>query len=1049
MVREVSEQGVYKFAARVLYDLGFNVVLVDSNKKPVSSWSSDKRLVWEELERYLSKASGIAVTGKYLEDNDYGVVVLDLDDVDVAGEVLAKVFGEEWLARLCGQTWSFCGFTGPRPKGRVVCDCKAPGEDCDCVIQDTGERKRLSELRRGMYIIVRVPKNCMPSGSIRSDAVEIMVTNYEVVYGRHPSGVYYQPVKWEDGRWKPIGIEDVGQGEVITCDELKALIALIKQSTTNALEELGKEDAKTAVELNLPEPTKELSEDAINKIISLVRSLWWLESDEGKHYHDKLLFGLSSLMRRAGIKYEIARKVVEGIINTGVQDIAGKVDPNALQAIMRNEERHFRETVDHVYNKPTARLWGRKSFEEALRPAIEKAIGQGLLSVAKPEEWFKAVYKLLGLKKRVSQLARLIAKRLPRTSIDVHKLPKWIWDFELRLDKCEDWYFDTIFDEAGFVVGREVKCTRRVRSVTREDSQYVLIVEVTYKREAEYVGKDHDRDVYRYHHKRIYTHIATLPRFMGIVYDPFYAERYYVAFKDGKLHTAAPISEFESFLADLRKAPFSMPRNKQYLDLINEALNEVRMVISPGLADDVFIDPYGVLDVNDYGVEPLVNAYTWVRKYYPEANAKWAWFNVMAAVAKLITPMVRYYNPTFNDLIVYNVGRGGEGKSTLVRYVLIKMYGGDIARDRYYVVIDGSVRTEPQLRNLLSLNRLPLILDEQDKKAFSANVGVFLSAVVGMGTTGVQAARYGHGIAVKFKNLRGLIVFTNVQFTTFLRNVMSEASDFAIIRRFVEVPWDSEPIDINAFSDLPDIKPVYGFMASLWGKYRGEFVKSADLLDLVEKLALALAREYPGDARVDELVKYTIEVVRELREARRRVRLLLTDADVLLDRAYEFVASELKTSPSSAVKVLRYILENQQRAGVRLTKPRRREDLDRLKTDLDIVMHKYVMYRYGIEDTSDRGIVGKDNDAVALYTLLRDAYENDNVLVVLYARSPLVPGTPRVFLGAEKSTYADMPGYAIPLAKLVRIFLAGESEESENEESGETTEEPSSNGEVP
>jgi hypothetical protein len=218
---------------------------------------------------------------------------------------------------------------------------------------------------------------------------------------------------------------------------------------------------------------------------------------------------------------------------------------------------------------------------------------------------------------------------------------------------------------------------------------------------------------------------------------------------------------------------------------------------------------------------------------------------------------------------------------------------------------------------------------------------------------------------------------------------------------------------------------------------------------LVEKLALALAREYPGDARVDELVKYTIEVVRELREARRRVRLLLTDADVLLDRAYEFVAGELKTSPSSAVKVLRYILENQQRAGVRLTKPRRREDLDRLKTDLDIVMHKYVMYRYGIEDTSDRGVVGKDNDAVALYTLLRDAYENDNVLVVLYARSPLVPGTPRVFLGAEKSTYAGMPGYAIPLAKLVRIFLAGESEESENEESGETTEEPSSNGEVP
>jgi len=71
-------------AARHLYELGFNVIPVDSEKKPIGSWSADKRLGWEELQRRLAKASGIAITGRYLEDKDYGVAILDLDNVNEA-----------------------------------------------------------------------------------------------------------------------------------------------------------------------------------------------------------------------------------------------------------------------------------------------------------------------------------------------------------------------------------------------------------------------------------------------------------------------------------------------------------------------------------------------------------------------------------------------------------------------------------------------------------------------------------------------------------------------------------------------------------------------------------------------------------------------------------------------------------------------------------------------------------------------------------------------------------------------------------------------------
>jgi hypothetical protein len=1031
-------------AARWLYDLGLNVVPVDSNKKPIGSWNVNEKLGWKELEKRLSKATGIAVTGKYLESTDYGIVILDLDDVDAAGKVLGEAFGVDvggriigsWLARLCGQDHSFCGLTGPRPKGRVTCSCEAPGEDCDCVIQDTGERKKLSELSRGMYIVVRVPKRCLPSGTIRSDAIEMMVTNYEVVYGKHPSGVYYQPVRWEDGRLKPIGIKDVGRGEVITCDELEKLIALIKQSTTNTLEELGKEDAKAAADLNLPEPNKDLSEDSINQLINLIRPIWWLEDDAGKHFHDPLLYGLCSQMRRAGIKHEVARRVVEAIINTGIKDITGKVDQATLQAIVRNEERHFRETVDYIYAKPTAKLWGKRAFEEALRPAIQKAIGQGLLNIPKPEDWFRAIYETLGLKHR-SLLERILERRLPRTNIDVSKLPKWIWRFELKLDKCEDWYINRITDDVGREITRELKCTRRIRSITTEDSQYVLAVEITYKLEKERIGTADGEPIYNYHHKTIYKHVATLPRFMGVVYDPFYAEKHYVAFKDGRLYSVALVSDFESFIKDLMRPPFSAPRNKQYLELINETLPEVRAVISPGIVDDGFADPYGLLDTTDYGIEPLLNAYDWIRRYYPESNAKWAWLNVMATLAKVITPIVRYHNRTFNDLIVYNVGRGGEGKSTLVRYVLLPMLGGEDARLNYWVVIDGPVRSDAQLRNLVDLNRLPLILDEQNKKALASNAGIFIAAGIGRGIIGVHAARYGGGIAKSFMNLRGMIVFTNVPFALFLKDVMDVASDYAIIRRFVEVSWDSDPIDPTAFRDLPNLKPIYGFASRLWQRYKDELVKAADLLELIEKLAIATGREYMGDVKVDEVVQYTLNIVKELREMKRNERLALNDADSLVMLAYKFVGDELKTTQLTAVKVLRYLLENPQRAGIRLTTPRNSDDIDRMKTDLEATLDKYLITPYGIDDDTAKGASGKDPDAAALYAILRNAKNDDKVQVVLFARSPLIPGSPKEFLGARSGGYMDggvkRVGYAIPLAELIRIFLTKEIEENTSE----------------
>jgi len=182
-----------------------------------------------------------------------------------------------------------------------------------------------------------------------------------------------------------------------------------------------------------------------------------------------------------------------------------------------------------------------------------------------------------------------------------------------------------------------------------------------------------------------------------------------------------------------------------------------------------------------------------------------------------------------------------------------------------------------------------------------------------------------------------------------------------------------------------------------------------------------------GDPKVDEMVQHTLDIVKELREVKRNERLALNDADSLVMLAYKFVGDELKTTQLTAVKVLRFLLENPQRAGIRLTTPRNSDDINRMKTDLEVTLDKYLKTPYDINDDPAKGVSGKDPDAVALYTILRNAKNDDKVQVVLFARSPLIPGAPKEFLGALGGGYMDGDvkrfGYAIPLAELIRIFL--------------------------
>jgi len=717
-----------------------------------------------------------------------------------------------------------------------------------------------------------------------------------------------------------------------------------------------------------PRGRRNLSEGEVRKIVELLKPAY-----RPGHRQNIALY-LSGWLAKAGVPPETAAKIV--------QLLHGET----------NDEDPLGQRLGAVVC--TYQLVGVADAKER----VEAALGVRPSGCGERENEIKG---RTGLEKELAAALGEDAARRVFAQLDEIIEPPWLRRFELRLRRhC--------LKRSG---GTCVKWLRAKRGVE------------TVKLELVSIGKKRPAD----------EELALLPLYMARVYDPFYGEEYLVAFYKRRLIAAAPASEYDAFLNAVRQTPpFYVVKNAQVLDVLKRYMARVKATVSAGLTEDSsIVDPHRALDDTDYGPEPLIQSYRWIRLSYGERNAQLAWINVMFVFAKLMTPLMRRRRPVFTDLIVYNYGRGGEGKTAVVRHVLTPLLGGEAALEKYHVRIDGAVKTEAQLRNLLDLNRLPLLLDEQTRQALERNVPVVLSAVVGLGVTGVHAARRGHGIETRFRNLRGVVLFTNVPFREFLSKALREASDYALARRFLVLAWDSEPIRPEAFKSLPEVKPILGYAARLWQKYREELMQAADLLELVERLADAMEREHPDDPEVKEAAEYTRRCLALAREEGRVEKATLGDAAALVHRAYQFAMEELKATQVTAIKVLRLLLENPQAAGLAFIKPRDRfeEQSEALEEALERLGKLYV-----------RADGSMPEDAAAVYAALSRRFKEGEVAAVLFARSKLVPGVPREFLGVPKSVYTNPytkqreTGYALPLARLVELFIETSGEEDSTDE---------------
>jgi hypothetical protein len=531
-----------------------------------------------------------------------------------------------------------------------------------------------------------------------------------------------------------------------------------------------------------------------------------------------------------------------------------------------------------------------------------------------------------------------------------------------------------------------------------------------------------------------------------LIHDPS-GDLYVASNSNGKILEASPT--LRTLLELLIDRGYIVPLNmysRPELQIILSKIIEVENGFADaGITFDGIMDPRGVgLDLEEWPerIKILEDIARWAEKAYrSERNRKIALANIAFLLAKVLSPAVRMKNKTFVDHFIWNVGRGGEGKSTLAVYVMLPLLGVDEdINDQLFIYIRGAVRTPEQARNLIALNRMPLILDEQTKGALTKNLDIIMSSAVGSGIIGVHAARYGGGIGYAFKSFRGIIIFTNINFTEFLKEVVREASDYAITRRVIELEWDNVKISPEAFKDLPQVKSVLGIINAVWERHKGEFSSTSNVIELALKLLELIEKDYNIDLRV---YKDSVKYVWGLWESGKTM-LLKSDEDLLIERALEVSRKLLGDTNITALRLLESIIDNPYAYGIKFTYSKSDgEELDEIQR-LRGILCKAV----GNPDPQDYHILcgstrNVKNELYSLDRKLRNYYETGYTHVVIKARSPLCPGTPKQLLGSPEGHYSDggikFNSYKITISRFIEVFIGRASAREETEDQGSST----------
>jgi hypothetical protein len=367
-----------------LYDYKYNVIPVDPDKRPLASWSSNKRIELEELKKLLSRATGIALVAgpeNYWGDVGDYLVIIDVDDP----RVLDK---SPKLREVVDSTVAWR--TGPRCPScyNKHVEVLEPGRRFRC---SCGREFKVEEAARGLAAMVLVNgelvEKVLGGSTTRLGPVEILVNNYQLIPPSiHPTGVLYEWVRPLDLSLPNHGLLSLGE------EDLKQLLEELSPRTkleehvkveVGRLRELQEHDRP--VEPEQPKAGRALSEDELKRIRDLI-----LEYYVPGH-RDKIVFSLLGLLLKAGVSYESSRRLVE-LITTEAGD---------------EEAKQRLYLVDYHYGKRAnvlgvEKLKGVTGLKEELEAVLrERGLGEDEIA-RKVSETISELYSLLGISRAPS-----------------------------------------------------------------------------------------------------------------------------------------------------------------------------------------------------------------------------------------------------------------------------------------------------------------------------------------------------------------------------------------------------------------------------------------------------------------------------------------------------------------------------------------------------------------------------------------------------------------------------------------------------------------------
>jgi predicted RNA-binding Zn-ribbon protein involved in translation (DUF1610 family) len=238
------------FFARQLHEAGFNIVPV-RGKVPIGSWSPEKRLELEEIERKIKGATGLAIVGGkfYPGGPNLILIVIDVDRPSTLDKCpKLREFMEKTVR------WK-SGPRCPKCEGKEL-EIVEKGERFKC--KNCGTEFTKEEAKRGLgALFLATPQEI--KGTERFGDIELLVNNYMLIPpSEHPSGIKYEWIKGFDPSDKNWGI-----------------YYLFPFESYKIIEELRKlkEPERKPIHIGKPE-MRELNESEKSEIVELLRDAY-------------------------------------------------------------------------------------------------------------------------------------------------------------------------------------------------------------------------------------------------------------------------------------------------------------------------------------------------------------------------------------------------------------------------------------------------------------------------------------------------------------------------------------------------------------------------------------------------------------------------------------------------------------------------------------------------------------------------------------------------------------------------------------------------------